>query len=686
MAFYTKYKDKWYEVNLNQSSTLYSPADSNGRNTSTTQAEASNRVATAYSANGSTIYATIASKFTQTISMSSGTYIKSWSVSRGTSPEENASTGVIASGSTSGNTAAVYLNDTLTATATAADTNYSAWSFTGNPQAPTCSTLTDTSFRVSNPNAYSCTVYVGTTNKGSIAANSTLVVSGYTAGTTYSVTLKATPTRKKNTYGTPTLTWSTYTVTSANTLTITGSRTQTTESGTEATSDPCSFTTPYKLTLNGNDKVAKYPSVSYTDNDTGNTTTTTINSNTGIIYVKKGGSWSYTAQPNAYCYFTSAGTGSGSNMSANASFTPTADYGYYYVTVTGVSNGTTRVGTTNAPTATGIAVKYGSTIYCKVKGNSEYYYSSKTAGGYGDAGVLYTTSPFDSTGKITVNDDYFTFSSITPGTSSSITTPTATKTISATCTAYTKYTLSLTKTNATAYVYVKSSHALGQTSFSSKANGATIYDQDVFYTYGYVSYGSRKLTSYSCKVGSTAQSTSSIQYQTVNTSSRTSWTNTTTQASSTGLIYRVNYGTSSSTKTVSNNVIVSYTGTATTYTKHDFNAVTSGWCSASTSTTFSPFGNTGFAKLDYYPTNYIKVDGDVDLSGTSSNFSSQVLSTLNYSASLKHAGLTRRENRVQINSTVATTAPSSINLKVTAGSGGGAYRTTSTVWALYVPE
>lgn len=116
-------------------------------------------------------------------------------MSRGTSPEEGASTGVIKSGTTAGSTVTVYLNDTLTATATGADPGYNFTSLS----APTCTAEAGTSVYVTNPNSYACTLYYGTssgstTNSTSIGANSSKSVTGLSTGTTYYFTLKATNT------------------------------------------------------------------------------------------------------------------------------------------------------------------------------------------------------------------------------------------------------------------------------------------------------------------------------------------------------------------------------------------------------------------------------------------------------------------------------------------------------------
>lgn len=248
MAFYAKYKNKDYQVNLNQASSNFSPANTSGRDCSTTQAAASTRTATGYYSGTSPIYAKIASQFTQTITLSGGSYVKAWSVSRGTSPEEGASTGTLASGTTSGTTATVYLNDTLTATATAADTSYSGYNFS-SLSAPTVTATSSTAVSVKNNNAYAGTIYYGTssgatTYSASIGASATITISSnLSAGTKYYFTFKATQTRSKYTHAV-TLSWTSKTVSAANTLTITGTRTTTTESGSLIASSSTAVTMP----------------------------------------------------------------------------------------------------------------------------------------------------------------------------------------------------------------------------------------------------------------------------------------------------------------------------------------------------------------------------------------------------------------------------------------------------------
>ena len=236
MAFYTKYKNVDYKINPNQASSIYSPADASGRDCSTTQAAASTRVATNYYANGSQIYAKIASQYTLTISLTNGSYLSAWSVSRNTSPEEQAATGSLASGTTSGGTATVYLNDTLSSSATKKTDDYSSWSITSVSQ-PQVTATTSTSITVKNTNSFSVTCYYGTTSDPTTSAgtvsgnNGTLTISGLSVGTNYWVKFTASRTRTKHTYSTPTLSWSTATVSGATTLTITGGCTDTTESG-----------------------------------------------------------------------------------------------------------------------------------------------------------------------------------------------------------------------------------------------------------------------------------------------------------------------------------------------------------------------------------------------------------------------------------------------------------------------
>lgn len=331
MPFYTKYKDTTYEADLNSASTTYSPADStNGRPCSTTQSDTGTRVASQYSANSSMIYTQVASKFTQTITLSNGSYVKSWSVSRGTSPEESATTGVIASGTTSGGSVTVYLNDTLTSSATAADTSYSDWNFT-SLSAPTVTTRTHTSVTVKNNNAYPCTLYWGTsigatTYSKPIGASATIdVTSNINAGTIYFFTVKSRQSRTKYTYSVS-KSWSSRTVDGANTLTITGSRTSTTEDGSTIASSSTTFTTPYLITLNKNDNVS---SISLTYYDNSNTQQTVTSA--GSYYGKWSTAYSWTATP-ATGYNISSGSGSGT-LTGNITISPTASLKTFTITV-----------------------------------------------------------------------------------------------------------------------------------------------------------------------------------------------------------------------------------------------------------------------------------------------------------------------------------------------------------------
>lgn len=560
MAYYAKYKNTNYSVNLKSASSSAYPSDNaDGRTCSTTQSTGSTRVATPFYAGGSQIYAAIASQFTQTISVTNGSYIKSWSVSRNTSPEEGAATGSIASGTTAGSTATVYLNDTLTATATAADTAYGSWNFT-SLSAPTVTVRTNTSVTVKNNNAYACTLYWGTssgatTYSTSIGASATInVTSNINAGTLYYFTVKATQSRSKTTYSVS-KSWSTSTVSGDNTLTLTGSSSSGTENGSLIASSSTSFTTPYSITLTKNTNVSSI-SLTYVNNSG---TSTTVTSG-GTYYGKKGSSYSWSASA-ATGYDISSGSGSGT-LNGNISISPTASAKAYTLSMSTIGS---SYGTNLVMRGSSI-LSNGSTVY------------------YGDV-------------------------------------------------------LSITQELNTSY--------LGSYKMSSST----------------ISGGTTSITTY---------------YQTTN-SSRNGWTTTTSSSSSTGLLQC-----KTGTLTVTGNVTCNVTYEATSWTYHGFTTVKSSEIGKSSSTTFSPFGSTGVSRLNYYPTTSIKVNGDLHLSSTSSNFDGTILGGFNVSRSMKYAGLSRT-NTLRNNSG-STTQPTSIQMKLESGSGGGSYKSYAQIWGVQVQE
>lgn len=289
---------------------------------------------------------------------------------------------------------------------------------------------------------------------------------------------------------------------------------------------------------------------------------------------------------------------------------------YYKVTLS-VTNGTVIDGATTT-------IQYGNSITYKAKGNSKYYYVNKTTGGYGDSGYSTTYTPS---------------SSILPADGGAVAaTAVACSYTVGSCTAYKTYTIKTTKTTCNGNTYVKSAHALGETSFTSKStsdSSYTVYETDSFYSYCYAyNMGGYKITAHTCKNNGVTVSPSSYQYLTVTGSgSNTSWTTTTSSTASTGIKYRANIGTSSSPKTVNGNVVISYTGAELTYTYYGYNSniystqINSG-------TTYvniydSSKVSTAPPRLAYYPASAIRINGCICLQkdGTNSGFSDHPLTT-----------------------------------------------------------
>ena len=304
----------------------------------------------------------------------------------------------------------------------------------------------------------------------------------------------------------------------------------------------------------------------------------------------------------------------------------TATAAYYKVTLS-VTNGTVTSGATTT-------IRYGNAISYTAKGNSTYYYVNKTTGGYGDSGYSTTYKPTSSVLPADGGATEATAVEVSHNVGS--------------CTAYKTYTIKTTKTDCSAFTYVQSPHALGRIQFTSKAPGTSyiVYETDAFYSYAYaMSMGGYKIATYSCLNRNVALSPTSYQYLTVTGSgSNTSWTTTTSSTASTGIKYRVNYGSSSSPKTINGDVIISYTGAALTYTYYPYksnmysNKINSG------TTTFFVYDKNNVStvppRLDYYPASAIRINGCICLQkdGTNTEFSNQPL-TSPKTAKLKYGGI-----------------------------------------------
>ena len=523
-----------------------------------------------------------------------------------------------------------------------------------------------------------------------------------------------------------------------------------------------------KITLVKNTHV-KSISLTYKDGNGASQTVTAA----GTYYAQNGSDYSWSATADSYCYMTSASSGSG-KLSGGITISPTADYGYYTVSLSAITNATAYVNTAASNYASSVTAKYGSTIYVQVKPSNCYVYTLN--------GENYTpSSPY--TNNYTLNSTNFTLSSTTPATSPTASNiPTATKSIGGnitaayykvtlsvtdgtvtsgatttiqygdsisytakgnskyyyvnkttggygdngysttytptssvlpadggatsdtaveftynvgSCTAYKAYTIKTTRTNCEGATYVKSAHALGQTSFTSKSTSGssyTVYETDVFYSYGYAAImGGHKLTEDSCINNGKGEVATSIQWLTVTGSgNNTSWTTTTSGIASTGILHRADFGTSTSPKTVNGNVVIEYAGAALTYTYYQYNSniysskINSG-------TTYvniydSSKVSTTPPNLAYYPASAIKIDGCICLQndGTNSAFSSHPLTTTK-TANLKYAGISGtasmgNQGPASGNSGAAQRQYLSVSKKA------GSYKFYIRIWGIAIPS
>lgn len=300
---------------------------------------------------------------------------------------------------------------------------------------------------------------------------------------------------------------------------------------------------------------------------------------------------------------------------------------YYKVTLT-VTNGTVISGATTT-------IQYGNSISYTAKGNSKYYYVNKTTGGYGDSGYSTTYTPT---------------SSILPadGSANAATAVAVSHNVGA-CTAYKTYTIRSANASCYMYTYVKSAHALGETGFTSMSTPGskyTVYETDVFYSYGYATnMGGYKMTEYTCTNNGVTVSPTSYNYLTVSGSgSKTSWTTTTSSTASTGILYRVYFGTSTSPKTINGNVGIAYAGAALQYKYYPYNSNIYSSKINSGTTYVNVYDrnkvSTAPPRLAYYPASAIRINGCICLQkdGTNSEFANLPLTTKK-TANLKYAGI-----------------------------------------------
>ena len=142
-----------------------------------------------------------------------------------------------------------------------------------------------------------------------------------------------------------------------------------------------------------------------------------------------------------------------------------------------------------------------------------------------------------------------------------------------------------------------------------------------------------------------ALSPTSYEYLTVTGSgSNTSWTTTTSSTASTGIKYRVNFGSSTSPETVNGNVVISYEMAALAYTYYPYNSNIYSSKINSGTTYVNVYDrnkvSTEPPRLAYYPASAIRINGCIALQkdGTNSEFRDQPL-TSKKTANLKYAGI-----------------------------------------------
>lgn len=216
-----------------------------------------------------------------------------------------------------------------------------------------------------------------------------------------------------------------------------------------------------KITLTKNTHV-KTISLTYVDSNGTSQTVTTA----GTYYAKNGSNYSWSATADDYCYMTSNSSGSGT-LSGDITISPTADYGYYTVSLNTIINATAYVNTVASNYSGSVTAKYGSTIYVQVKPNNCYIYTLNSAN-------FTPSSPY--TKSYTLNSTNFTLSSTTPATSPTASNiPTATKSIGGSISvAY--YKVTLTVTNGTVTSGATTTIRYGDSiSYTAKGNSKYYY-------------------------------------------------------------------------------------------------------------------------------------------------------------------------------------------------------------------
>lgn len=403
----------------------------------------------------------------------------------------------------------------------------------------------------------------------------------------------------------------------------------------------------YVYTLNGENYI---PSSPYTSSYTLNSTNFTLSSTT-----------------------PATSTTASNKPTATKSIGGNVTAAYYKVTLT-VTNG--KLLTSNTTT-----IQYGDSISYRAKGNSKYYYVDKLIGGYGNSGYTTTYTPTSSVLPADGGANEATAVAVSHNVGS--------------CTAYKTYTIKTTTTGCKAHTYVKSEHALGETSFTEKSTSGsnyTVYETDVFYSEGYATnMGGYKITAYSCLNNGVTLSPTSYKYLKVTGSgSNTSWTTTTSSTSSTGIKYIAEFGSAASPKTVEGNVVIEYKGAALTYTYYQYNSnIYSSQINSGTTYVNiydSSKVSTAPPRLAYYPASAIKIDGCICLQkdGTNTAFSSHPLTTVK-TANLKYAGISGtasmgNQGPASGNSGAAQRQYLSVSKKA------GSYKFYIRIWGISIPS
>lgn len=204
-------------------------------------------------------------------------------------------------------------------------------------------------------------------------------------------------------------------------------------------------------------------SLTYIDGYTETSKTVTA---AGTYYAKNGSNYSWSATVDDYCYMTSDSSGSGT-LSRDIAISPTADYGYYTVSLGAITSATAYVNTSASNYASSVTAKYGSTIYVQVKPNNCYIYTINNTN--------YTpSSPY--TTSYVLNSTNFNLSSTTPAASPTASNkPTATRNIGGTASAA-YYKVTLTVTNGTVTKGATTTIRYGNSiSYTAKGNSKYYY-------------------------------------------------------------------------------------------------------------------------------------------------------------------------------------------------------------------